>query len=141
MRYIDHESDNNGLVSENLIRLTPEEEDSGVFRYVSMNLKQLMPYPRKRACYGSIANKIFILISVHLQWDALQSQLIVKQLHGLNGQVVQNLVELDGLRYDSFNCFFIFIQITFYIFRVLCNSYYINAYPDLFSIAKPSNFG
>merc|ERR1712136_22290 len=31
MRYIDHESDNNGLVSENLIRLTPEEEDSGVF--------------------------------------------------------------------------------------------------------------
>ena len=39
MRYIDHESDNNGLVSENLIRLTPEEEDSGVFRYVSMKLK------------------------------------------------------------------------------------------------------
>ena len=39
MRYIDHESDNNGLVSENLIRLTPEEEDSGVFRYVSIRVK------------------------------------------------------------------------------------------------------
>ena len=39
MRYIDHESDNNGLVSENLIRLTPEEEDSGVFRYVSITVK------------------------------------------------------------------------------------------------------
>merc|ERR1712126_552591 len=35
---------------------------------------------------------------VHLQWDVPQSQLIVKQLHGLNGLVVQNLVELDGLR-------------------------------------------
>ena len=33
MRIIDHESDNNGLVSENLIRLTPEEEQMGVFRY------------------------------------------------------------------------------------------------------------
>ena len=43
MRYIDHESDNNGLVSENLIRLTPEEEDSGVFRYVLMKVKYLMP--------------------------------------------------------------------------------------------------
>ena len=39
MRYIDHESDNNGLVSENLIRLTPEEEDSGVFRYVLMRVR------------------------------------------------------------------------------------------------------
>ena len=39
MRIIDHESDNNGLVSENLIRLTPEEEDSGVFRYETMIIK------------------------------------------------------------------------------------------------------
>jgi len=31
IRIIDHESDNNGLVSENLIRLTPEQESQGVF--------------------------------------------------------------------------------------------------------------
>ena len=34
MQIMDYESDNNGLVSENLIRLTPEEEQMGVFRYV-----------------------------------------------------------------------------------------------------------
>ena len=32
MRIVDHESDNNGLTSDSLIRLTSEEEDSGVFR-------------------------------------------------------------------------------------------------------------
>ena len=32
MRIVDHESDNNGLSSDSLIRLTSEEEDSGVFR-------------------------------------------------------------------------------------------------------------
>ena len=33
MTVLEYDGDNNGLVSENLIRLTPEQESQGVFRY------------------------------------------------------------------------------------------------------------
>ena len=39
MAVLDYDGDNNGLVSENLIRLTPEEESHGVFRYDRVNNK------------------------------------------------------------------------------------------------------
>ena len=40
MRAFDHNGDTNGLMSESLIRLTPEEENSGVFKYVLEQFSQ-----------------------------------------------------------------------------------------------------